>query len=380
MIQSYTRLFEHTSISGRQQYLAIHSADEPRIILPLLDKRIFRSALRIQNTAAPLNRLKKFMLGATYPLPAILLKSHIISDTPVLGELLRFLSGKVRWDLPLIVSGYCGSAGRNRKLTLQIMNQEGGILGFLKIGDTAGAQEFIRREYRACEIVERARLDSVEAPHSILLTNWDKWLVYCQSSIGERSASIGYDLNDSLVNALVELAEKTVEARGKNEFLESLAAKVDTYSAVLGGKVVDSVNRSISALRSVDFRLVLAHGDFVPYNIRRMDKRFAVYDWEYFDEKSLLFFDAFHFLFQGYSQIRKMAPGDIIRKKIFGHESNMDCIKKYADHFRIPHSAIQDFFCLYLAYAGILAIERSEANDVRQNHFLRGIEALGIRS
>jgi len=367
------KLFEQTRASGRQQYAAIPSVSEPRLILPLVDKRTFTSALQIQNTAAPINRLKKFILGASYPLPSLLFKSQIISETSLLQELLVFVSRQVQWNLPLIVSGYCGTEGKNRKLTLQVMKEGGEILGYIKIGDNPDARSFMNREDLACGLISQAGLIHIEVPQSLFFTEWNGFTVSVQSNIGTKSKSIGYQLTELLTTALIELADKSSVFKGKNDYLINLSKKIDTNSELFGNRLAALVRESIRILQNTDFPLVYVHGDCVPYNVRERKNKLIVFDWEFFFSKGLLFFDIFHYLYQGHVQIHHSKPKEIVYRKIFDHRSNMKHLRAYADHFHIPYSMIVHFFRLYLAEECLTYNQFHPLKDPQENHFRSGL-------
>jgi len=372
MIESYLKLFGPQS-AEEPRYVAIPNLAEPRLILPILNRRVFTSALQIQNTAAPGNRLKKTILGASYPLPTLIFRSNMFSGTPLLRDLLGFISEKGGWKLPIALSGYCGSKGNNRKLTLQMMEENGKILGYVKIADNPEAARFVHAEANACSSIAALNLKLIEAPRSIFLDEWRGWTLYGQSNIGDGTASMGYDLTTGVADALIEVAKNSADRDGRENYLAALSQRVHDQSTLLGTKIVDMVNKSIAAARAIGFPLVFVHGDFVPYNVKRKGEKYAVFDWEFFLPKGLPFSDLFHYLYQGYHQIHDLPPGTIMREKIFGHRSNMHLIRKYAESLLIPDSAIPHFFRLYLAENFLFYIQHNLGTSSRENQFLSGL-------
>lgn len=116
----------------------------------------------------------------------------------------------------------------------------------------------------------------------------------------------------------------------------------------LPGNLVADLMNVVKRLNGLPVPFGLYHGDFVPYNVRVLQDRLFVLDWEFAREKYPPFFDVFHFLFQGHFQIRGLPVEKIIQEKIWGHRENLQLIKTYANLIQVPPENIPDFFKLYL--------------------------------
>ncbi|GAA0987345.1 hypothetical protein GCM10009555_066470 [Acrocarpospora macrocephala] len=161
----------------------------------------------------------------------------------------------------------------NRKPILEAYGV-GGLVGFVKIGDTAGARELVRHEVETLRMLAERPLKVVVPPGVLHFGSWRELdvLVLTPLPVTGRSAP-----------SLLPLGGQRRRVRP-----ELLAAAV----AEIAG--LDPAGAW--------------HGDFSPWNVAAdADGRLLVWDWERFGAGVPLGFDALHHFFQG--MLRRMRPG-----------------------------------------------------------------------
>ncbi len=123
-----------------------------------------------------------------------------------------------------------------------------------------------------------------------------------------------------------------------------------------------ALNHIIKTFENTEIPMVLAHRDFVPWNIKNDSNGIFVFDWEYTSQGYFPLYDIFHFIVMPLALKNKLSLNnieDILRKaEIFGLSLNNGASK-------ICHSKIQ--LLGYLLDVCLFYLESNNGNSVDDN-------------
>jgi hypothetical protein len=363
-------------------FFAIPSIEAPRLLIPTVNSRLYRSGFRIHNTAALKNQIIKFGLQQGY-LIAKKMNKKLVFSNPELTNLLQKVQQEMGLKDKLWCSVYVGSSGNNQKLTLQLMHQDGRIPGYLKISDNPANLSFMKNEYDICEKLKSLKFVNGQIPKSLYWGEWQDFKLMVQEPLDPGARFIGLDLNEKMVLFLLELIEMTgrKERFENSAFMERISRDLQKLrsshkevSASMTGEVIKVLKR----LEKLEILFGTCHGDFTPYNVRQNGQELTVFDWEFARPDYPPLFDLFHYVFQGYSQVQKMPAEVIIRQKFLHGGINRKMIELYLKFLKIPVEFLHDFFYIYLLDALIFDFSNRPEQKLTLNHFYQGLQFLNV--
>ena len=367
-MRALEQLFARSADDG-QPFLALPDAHNPRILVPPGKRAFVRQSLRLHNTAAPINRMGKALFSAVWPLPRLFLQANYF-PTSQFAELLHQIATLLQIPQERLQAAvYIGSPGLSRKITLQLMNSAGEILGYVKIGDTDSNRPFVQNEANTCLELAHIQWHSILIPSILFLQKYGDWILLGEGDIASEGRSVGYDLSDEITTALVELASKTRLQSHADEFYNSICRQLESFV-----KETELLQIGLSALDRIKAggsMPIRIHGDFVPYNLKRTDRGVAVVDWEFSQSMGLPLYDLFHFIIQGHRQIFSWPLEKIIEKKIIRHERNRQAICRYCDRLGIKKMNIRDFLIGYFLTFSIFSTEQLGFAEVDERSLQR---------
>ena len=358
--------------NNNERYFCIPNAEDPRIIVPLKNKKLFKSGLSIHNTASGKNKLLKSIISLSYPLSS-LLKSKIVFSTDSLNSFITQVNKNTGNNEIKNYSVYCGTEGNlNRKLTFLLMDDYGQILGLVKYPLTKESSDFITNEFEALELLKGINFKNIVIPRKSALNDINENLILYQENIFNNSNSLTPYLNQVIVEAAIELGNKTLNHDTKNyfdEYREKLRTlNLDkTMQAQAELRINNIINRKIPT--------ITIHGDFVSYNMKTKDDKILLIDWE-FSRKGLPLFDLFHFIFQAGIQVRKLSCERILFEVLDKKSVNYKYLIHYMKNADMDDILLPDLFTLYLVDAFYFDIKLREQSSLNENYFLKVLKLL----
>lgn len=354
-------------------FLVLPSLKSPRLVVPLTKYRIYRRAFRVHNTASVKNQVLKYALKFGYPV-ARYLRHRILFPSAEFARFSLELNRRLKYPEKLFPGIYVGSPGKSQKMTWQLMTARGEVVGYAKIGDTPESTQFIQNEYEVSHQLETVAFHNAEFPQNLFWGKIDDVQVLVQSPLTHASRFSGLDLSEKLILFLAELNVATRKSSlfGNVEFTKNLVKSLKSMHG-LPTKIIADLMGTIKQLSELNVPFGLCHGDFVPYNVRLLTDRLFVLDWEFARQNYPPFFDAFHFLFQGYFQIQRMFFEKIIKEKIFSHRQNYHLIKTYAKLTGMSDEMIPHFFKLYLFDSLVFDLANRPQQKIETNHFYQAL-------
>lgn len=360
-----------TQVTNSDSYLFIPSYNQPRLIIPLTNKKIYKKGFAIHNTASKKNSFIKILLMYSYQMQKRFNK-NIRFPREGLLKLISFVKTNLIIKENIYFSIYVGTKGNlNQKLTWQLFNSKLNTLGYLKVSDNPDSKKFIENEYDIIQYLNSVKPNTFEYPVKANLLNFEEVNLLFLSDCAKNTGKVMLKLDDKILNSLIEFTHIRLTSISKNKYLNNFEERFHLLQPQLINKnLICYVEKVLNDLIKIDFNLILVHNDFVKYNLRTRGNKLVVFDWEFAQKEGLPFIDLFHFLFQGYYQIKKISADKII-KNIFN--KNEPFITKYASALKIHTQYIKSFFVIYLVEKLLFDAHNRTDFDIEDNHFLKAL-------
>jgi len=319
-----------------KKYIILPSKDEPRWLIPESSRTIMLRAFDIYQPYLRTAKLAKTLLtiGLKYGIGKSFWGRDqiwvIYNGKAENTDNLKHLISDYFGEKSIFLSVASGTISPYRKITVQIMNYQGKVLGFMKIGTTEPAKIQIEREVRALRELKSLNLKSVRIPKVLKVwdTNYGKLLLI--SPAGENFRPGPITMNSLHYTFLEELYSETVryyllqehpawlrlnkkvketnwsEMKYDEEFIHEALCKIR--------RVLDLDGQKVPAVR--------IHGDFAPWNTKVNGTNLFIYDWESSERDGIPFYDVIYWNVQVMVLLKKKSASKIFRileKKIQGN-------------------------------------------------------------
>lgn len=192
---------------------------------------------------------------------------------------------------------FTGTAGPHRKTAIQLMAENGGILGYAKVSRRALVKPHLAREAKILARIDRLALSTVDVPTVLAFDSGSavRPSVLVTDSRKTIATKSGVRLGQAHFRFLCELAARTrrTGATSVIEHIRSLSRDIRLPAAWVGRMLSGAAIVSRFAL---SLPVSMAHGDFTPWNCIMLESRLYVFDWEYAAEDLPLGYDLVHYL------------------------------------------------------------------------------------
>jgi hypothetical protein len=208
--------------------------------------------------------------------------------------------GDLLWpDMPTLstVAVYMGNPGPDQKITIQLMDAEGGILGYAKYADKTRPRSLIANEARMLEAIPED-----VGPHLVRFTPFLQGELLVQTQLPGRTRM---PRSPRLYRAHREFLERLIQPVGaypitEHPYVNSLYTRAGSRRAML--------DRIVHALGDSEWPVAFMHGDLSPTNMHWWREHYLAFDWEYGSETGLAYVEAPHPMIEYASLIRGTAP------------------------------------------------------------------------
>jgi len=192
---------------------------------------------------------------------------------------------------------YMGNPGPDRKITAQLMDDGGNILGYAKYADTDRPRSLIANEARMLETIPED-----VGPRLVSFSPFLQGELLVQTRLPGRTRM---PRSARLYKAHRRFLERLIQPRGtypisEHPFVEGLYARAGVRRGIL--------EEVVSALGDSEWPVAFMHGDLSPANMHWWRGRYLAFDWEYGCQEGLAYLEAPHPLIEFASLIRGSAP------------------------------------------------------------------------
>jgi hypothetical protein len=275
-------------------FLEVATSGEARVLIPMANRRVRHSGLRLYSTFHWKERAYRAALWTW-----ILLEggrfAHRVTPNRTgawpLGDLLRA-------DLPTLstVAVYVGIPGPGQKPTVQLMDDRGEVLGYAKYADKPYTRALIANEAHMLEVIPED-----VGPRLVRFVPFLQGELSVQTPLPgrTRTPSVQRDAAQMrLFKRLIRTEELYVAS--KHPFIENLYARVGERRSML--------EEILGDLEDSEWPVAWMHGDLSPWNIHWWRGDCLAFDWEHGREAGFAYLDAPHPLIQFASLVLKTEP------------------------------------------------------------------------
>ncbi len=252
-----------------------------------------------------------------------------------------------------------GTPGPHRKPVIQVMDGEGSILGYAKVGWNEVTSRLVENEARALSEVNEESI-SFKVPRLLFSGAFGNGFLCVQSAPASEVSSTPRGLNREYVDFVKELAKGSIDHKPLEEstFWNRLRQKGELISNSYYRHVFkQGISYVSDKLRGKEIPFHRCHGEFAPWNSLKVDGTIYVFDWEYYQSEAPAGYDIFHFLVNTKWFFEKKSPGEII--KDVSSSMELDYVKDYWQSVYTSSELIKPLFLLYLLDRLTLHVEES---------------------
>jgi len=345
------------------EYAVLPSASNPRFLVPLANRKAAAASMSIYHAQRPVARLAKRILtwGLRSGLAQPFLRHRVRLDQETVASILGSAVGYE--NVSFAISR--GTPGPNQKPALQVMDHDGRVLGYAKIGWNQRTVRSIRNEEEALRRLEVERFPTAIIPFVQQAREFlsEKSYILVQSTETELRPGATVQPDNRHVQFLAGLHDL------RPDFGALPTAGLDaTVRLRRGGfhyyaHLIEWSREYCAHFARVPFGPM--HGDFTPWNIRASaGGKLLVFDWETFESHAPAAWDLFHLIVAGEVEVRGTKPGAIF-DSIATPGPVRELIEDYFDRIGANTDLIEPLFVSYLAHslcAGVLDLG-ADASD-----------------
>lgn len=262
-----------------------------------------------------------------------------------------------------------GTPGPFRKMTTMIMESEGNVLGYAKIGETPLATARIKHEantlkdlglrIKGQESWAKDYRVKIRIPECLYEGSIGNSYLLIQSPSPFEGKCGSSDFNEDYAQALRVLTKNTAIKKkfAESEFYRKLKQGIENYPLSYRPILRSALSHLENNIGNAEITFALSHGDFAPWNMLWKNKNVYLYDWESACLEAPIGFDLVHFLFYTGWLIRGKR-----RERLYDYIKGND--KKGFHAYKLLRENVGDVLCepkiLVLLYLIKISIENDK--------------------
>jgi hypothetical protein len=349
--------FKHIAGSGND-YGLIPNKTNPQWIIPLTDSTLITSSLALyQPSLKKAKALKGLMIFlARLGLAGVLIRDRLYFQRNDEGIKKIFGSGDLTYAI------FTGTEGSHRKVTVQVMDREGTILGYIKVAGDGDIDKLLDNEAEILGDLSRLEIEKGLFPKVLHKGKVKGTSILVLDTLKSTESTFSSVLNAAHVAFLSEVFLKTSEIKvfGESGFAKGLRSRKEASDGMLPlewekrcARVIDYLEKTIGGRKML---FGLCHRDFTPWNTFFHEGRLYVFDWEYARKDYPPLLDVFHFIVQDGILVRHLKPEELMRRVI----KDKKWVSMYSSLVGIKESLVMPLLICYLLDISLLYIEREE--------------------
>ena len=347
------------------RFAILPSEQKPRFLVPLWGRGPGAKALDIYNAQTLRARAGKRCVQAALRLGLAQIFLKVRSSLWISAALApeawgdslldRHLSEELgRPNLVYAVS--IGTPNRSQKPVLQLMEPDGRIAGYTKVGWNQRTIGLVRNEGKTLERLAGIQFSTALVPRVLKSEMWRGYYVLTQSACEGTLRESPSHFDERHLRFLIELhrAQSSLRRLPWSTLSADYSDKLDELS----GRGFHYYSHLLETAAAACGRMLgntlapcgLGHGDFAPWNIRMTGKKLLVIDWEYGSEAHPPLWDLFHFQISSATELRnRSAPG--LYRDVTEAGPARAALLQYCDELALPKAWIEPLLIAYLCDA-----------------------------
>jgi hypothetical protein len=294
------------------RFAALPSIEKARWFVPLESAALSAAGLSVHTPARASSLLKHFAirLATRTCLPLWYRDTVCIAQrkTPPLHQLLESLFPGTK--LHLAMTSGAPEPAKNRKTSIAVLDAKGNRRAFLKVAGSPLSRRLLQHEAMVLKEIERAEGEARRAPRLLFAGDVEGRFVTIQTPLAGKPVlgsltGAHRDFLASLHTPLRKLASET-------SVVSSLASRITALDPERP-ELLAMLEQIMPVLESMTVPSTIVHGDFVPWNLRRLDGEISAFDWEYAQTDGLPLMDDTHFMIQDRFELNHGTPQEAYR-------------------------------------------------------------------
>jgi hypothetical protein len=284
----------------QHRFAVLPSRNQPRWLLPLAGDGRATDGFELYTPYSPLARLlKALVVGARATGWNLWARRNVLvaARAPLaLEKLVTEVTGEQHVSFAFSV----GTPTSVQKLTVQLMNRQGAILGYMKMPLKELAERRLRHEADVLRKLHSFPRLRAHIPNLLFAGDWDGRYVLLQSAItGKPGPTHLTHQHEEFLNTLHGCAPTMLSGRKLVQRITQrwnhIAPRLAANWQRLGRDALKSASHDLD---TAQIACGPHHGDFVSWNTRVGPKKLFVFDWESAAWETPVLWDKFHFLAQ----------------------------------------------------------------------------------
>ncbi len=336
------------------------SSQNPRWLIPLRKKFFISSLAMYQPSLVRAKIIKKLtILLARLGLSSLTIKNRIYLKRD--DDFIKKIFDKDT----LHYAFFFGTEGCHQKVTIQVMDKKGSILGYIKVSDGAEIDKLLRNEADVLGELSRLEISKGLFPKVLYYGDIKGTDVLILDTLKGPYTRFSSKLSTAHIDFLTEIFLKTSrlslfrESRFKMELNERLE-NLKPFGLV--GNSLELYRRTREYItEKIGHKIIpfgLCHRDFTPWNTFFYNDKLYVFDWEYARDNYPPMLDLFHFIIQDGILVRHLTAQGLL-KRVY---KNWQWLRQYSSRTGIDETYIMPLLMCYLLDISLLYIEREKGN------------------
>jgi len=266
---------EMSKFCSQNSYIYLPTKQKPRVALAIDNKNIAKNAFKLYNPFSTKAKILKNVYAFLFCSSNFRLGTRT-EKVEEKSKFIEYLEKELKEEI--IASLYFATI--EDKIVIQLQSKDAKIIGYLKYPLNEIGLIHVKNEIRAFEILSEKKI--VE-PYLLSKEYEGKPFLILKELDGD----IGMVSNDNV--------KKIIESFYRDKrYTLLLHPKVIELKELLKSNGLEnyiSQVEDICSKSTLEFRLVYEHGDFTPWNIVKVKENYIPFDFEYFVEDGLEYFD-----------------------------------------------------------------------------------------
>lgn len=253
-----------------------------------------------------------------------------------------------RDDLTFAIS--LGNPGPHRKPVIQVMTPNGEILGYVKVGWNKATNMLVRHEAEVLRELAGIPFSSLIAPRLLYSGWWGEYFLCIQLTPEGPLEAPPQEFTARHLEVLKEIAAiRTAWMPLKqSSFWKALKGSLQEIPGAYYQHVLQQGINAVEAwVGDTPLPFHFRHGDFALWNMKQVNNRLFLFDWEYAAFEASPAWDLFHFLIQSMWLLKKWRVGQIYAVFREG-QPPYQWVECYLASLGLDANAVSPLFLMYL--------------------------------